>query len=413
MRTHANLPLSGIVVVDASRMLPGAVLARMLVDMGARVIKVEDPAGGDPLRAVPPLAGGMGAGFAAFYRGAESVALDLREPRHAAALRKLIKHSDVFVESFRPGTLKRWDLGRERLRALNPTLVTCSLSSYGASGDWGRRVGHDLNFTAQSGLLALLEVGHAGRPDSGAEPEAAASASANVGFASLEPAELPRIQAADVASGMLACSAIVAALYAREKTGIGADLDQPLACGPLPFLTWALADAAARQASDGPVDPAASPGMPDLHLAGKSPSYGVYRCQDGKRIALAALEPKFWMSLIEALDQPDLAGDGLDTGERGARARARLAHVFASKPRDHWLAMAAERNLPLTPVNDLADARRDPFYGDRVRIEADGRPGSYFPAWHGGKDRAAPILGEHTAAVLASVGFDLVASGRA
>ena len=141
-----------------------------------------------------------------------------------------------------------------------------------------------------------------------------------------------------------------------------------------------------------------------------SPSYGVYSCQDGKRVALGALEPKFWMALIEAIDQPDLAGDGLDTGERGQAARTRLATVFASKPREHWLDLARARNLPLTAVNDIAEARHDPHFGDPSHLEAHGLPGSYFPAWSGGRDKPVPKLGEHTIKVLAEVGFALEAA---
>ena len=141
---NSALPLAGTVVLDVSRMLPGAVLARTLVDLGARVVKVEDPRSGDPMRVTPPLVGGTGAGFLAFFRGVESVAIDLKAPAGAAALRKMARHADVLVESFRPGTLERWDLGYDRLAALNPGLVVVSLSSFGSEGEDADRIGHDL-----------------------------------------------------------------------------------------------------------------------------------------------------------------------------------------------------------------------------------------------------------------------------
>ncbi len=108
-------PLAGTVVVDLSRMLPGAVAVRILVDLGARVVKVEEPGTGDPMRVTPPLAGGVGAGFAAFFRGTESVCLDLRRPDGAGAFRRLVSHADVLLESFRPGTLERWGISLARL----------------------------------------------------------------------------------------------------------------------------------------------------------------------------------------------------------------------------------------------------------------------------------------------------------
>ncbi|MBM3269093.1 MAG: CoA transferase [Candidatus Sericytochromatia bacterium] len=357
-----ELPLDGFIVIDTTRMLPGAVLARLLGDLGARLLKVEDPAGGDPFRAAPPLENGIGAGFAALYRGAESLALDLRDPGDAAVVRKLVKHADVFVESFRPGTLERWDLGRARLRALNPGLVSCSLSSYGSAGEWASRVGHDLNFSAQSGLLPLLRGGRE------------------------EPADghLPRVQVADVASGLLACSAILAALLTRARTGIGADLDQPLALGPLPFVAWAQVDALLG-----------GPSMTTSHLAGAAPCYRTYVCADGQAVALGAIEPKFWASLVEAAGLPELAGAGLDTGSDGADAAARLATAFAARPRDHWLDVARDRNLPLTAAHDPVAAKADGYYG--------AAGGAWFGAWPA-RAGAAPRLGEHTARVLAEFG---------
>ncbi|MFZ5785471.1 MAG: CoA transferase, partial [Acidobacteriota bacterium] len=126
------LPLDGVNVLDLTRMLPGAVLARTLIDLGASLTKIEDPGVGDPYRHVPPVVGGTGAGFAVCYRGARSAALDLASSAGAAALLRLSRHADVLVESFRPGTLEAWGLGHQRLTATNPALVVCSLSSFGA-----------------------------------------------------------------------------------------------------------------------------------------------------------------------------------------------------------------------------------------------------------------------------------------
>lgn len=314
--SERDLPLEGLLVVDLSRMLPGAVLARQILDLGARLIKVEEPGAGDLMRLVPPMVGGVGVGFAAMLRGAESVALDLRSPDDAVRVRALADRADVVVESFRPGTLDRWGLGWEALSERNPRLVWCSLSSYGQSGSAAKLVGHDLNFMAATGALAALGTGG-----------------------------VPGLQIADVAGALLAASAILAALLDRERRGRGRRLDQPLVVAPLPFVTWAFAEASAGGGAGR-----------ELLLAGRCPCYRTYRCGDGTEVAVGALEPKFWAGLVELLGVPELAGAGYDAGEEGAAAARRLGEVFAEHPRDHWLALAAERGLPVSPVLGVAEA---------------------------------------------------------
>lgn len=366
----ASLPLEGTIVLDVSRMLPGAVLARTLVDLGARVIKVEDPHSGDPMRVTPPVVGGIGAGFLAFFRGVESVSLDLKSAAGAAALRRLVRHADVLVESFRPGTLERWDLGYERLASLNPGLVLVSLTSFGTDGPESSRIGHDLNFTAVTGLLSELPAG-----------------------------DLPRVQVADVGAGLLAVSATLAALLLRQRTGRGVHVDQPLVSGPLPFLTWAFAELGAGGG-----------GVLDGLLAGRSPSYRTYRCADGTRVALGALEPKFWIALCEMAGIPDHAADGLDTGDSGADAAGRLAAVFGTRPSRDWLELADALGIPLTPVNDLPAARDDLA----PRMERTSLPGGGVmptPAAFLGlpglrrPHAPAPALGADTLRVLHEMGF--------
>ena len=362
-------PLDGVVVLDATRMLPGAVLTRMLLDLGARVIKIEEPTAGDPLRLAPPQIDAMGAAFCAFFRGAESVCLNLRDPSGAAALRKLARHADVLAESFRPGTLDSWGLGPERLRSANPSLVVCSLSGFGCETD---RIGHDLNFVSASGLLSLL-------PGDG----------------------VPRIQLADISTGLLASTAVMAALLGRARTGTGCHIDQPLAAGPLPFLTLALSEAAAGGG-----------GLLQGLLSGRCPAYRLYRCSDGLEVALCALEPKFWVEWVENLGLPDLAGSGLDAGEAGRAAARRIQDRVASRPREHWLTLATERNLPLSAVHDLDSAASDlpARFLERTPTPGGaglpGIPGPFLPSLGRSPARAAPRLGEHTEPVLREFGVE-------
>jgi crotonobetainyl-CoA:carnitine CoA-transferase CaiB-like acyl-CoA transferase len=342
------------VVLDASRMLPGAVLARMLLELGARLIKIETPRGGDPLRSLEPTVDGIGAGFAEFFRGAESVCLDLSTEPGAGRFRKLADRADVLVESFRPGRLGGWGLGPAELLAARPSLVICSLVGFAPDDPAGSGVGHDLNLVAASGLLERL--GGAGK--------------------------VPRVQLADVTAALLACSAVLGALLGRARDGRGAHVVQPLASGPLPFLTLALADAAAG----------GEPSEADRLLAGECPAYHLYECGDGERIALGALEPKFWSAFVGALGLPDLEAAGLDSGPEGDAAARRVQEKLAERPREHWLALARELELPVSPVNALTTT-------------SDG-PGCYLPSIGRRPARPAPRLGEHTDSVLAAYGID-------
>ncbi len=353
-------PLAGLTVVDLSRMLPGAVAARQLLDLGARVVKIEAPDEGDPMRMVPPLIDGIGLPFAVLLAGAESVALDLREPDGVAAVRRLIARSDVVVESFRSGTLDRWGLSRNDLLALNPRLIGCSLPAFSTEAD---RVAHDLNLVAESGALDLM-------PGDG----------------------VPAIQLADVGAGMLATSAILAALLVRERRGEGVWLDQPLASGPRPFAAWARAEASLGRER-----------VVARLLGGGCPCYRTYRCGDGRLVAVAALEPKFWIGFVTALGADDLGGSGFAFGAEATAVVEVVEARLADRPAADWVALARELGLPVSAVRSLDDA-----------VAADESPAVPLPGggelrcggpWIEGlavpSDRPAPRLGEHTGAVLA------------
>ena len=365
-------PLDGVLVLDLSRMLPGAVLARQLLDLGARLIKIEEPGTGDPMRMVPPQVDGIGVGFATFYRGAESVALDLRTAEEAECLRRIAADMDVVVESFRPGSLEKWGLGCDELSAGNSRLVWCSLSSFGRAPEVRDRLAHDLNLSAMAGILDLV----GGR--------------------------VPRLQLADVTSGLLAASAILGGLLVRERTGSGLRIDQPLAAGPLPFLTWSWAD----QAQGGG-------GVLDTLLGGVCPCYRIYRCGDGRSLSLAALEPKFWMSFLEMIEVDELAESAFAVGKDCEKAVVTIERTLSAHPREHWLRIAAERKLPLGPVHDFDEAAADPAFAFAGLIEQapmpNGSTATGVGPWHPGlgrtPERPAPRLGEHTAAILAEFGI--------
>jgi crotonobetainyl-CoA:carnitine CoA-transferase CaiB-like acyl-CoA transferase len=371
MTSPTVLPLRGTTVLDVSRMLPGAVASRMLEDLGARVIKIEQPGAGDPMRTAPPLVGGVGAVFCAFYRGAESVCLDLKEPSDAAAFRELSGKAQVLIESFRPGTLARWGVGPAKLLSVHPALVVCSLSGFGNRAPDGVGVAHDINVVAWSGLLSLL-------PGDG----------------------VPRIQMADVAAGLMACSAVLAALLGRERTGRGGWIEQPLSGGPMPFLTLPMAEAAGGGG-----------GFAEDYLAGACPSYRLYTCGDGARLAVGAVETKFWVELVQLLALPELVGRGRDGGAAGRDAAERVQRKIEQQPRAHWLALFRERGLPVTPAHkpeDALDDLRVAGWIEQTPVPGGGTlalPAPYLRSLGVTPARPAPRLGEHTASILEEFGI--------
>ncbi len=367
MTTDQPLPLEGIMVLDVSRLLPGGILARQLLDLGARLIKIEEPGVGDPMRMVPPVMGGVGIGFAALLRGAESVCLDLTTSEGQEQLRRLASRVDVLVESFRPGTMTQWGLGYDQLTEANPRLVWCSLSSFGRGEAVRHRLAHDLNLIALTGALAAMGP------------------------------EQPRIQLADVGAGMLAASSILAALLRRERSGRGARVDQPLITGSLPFVTWRWAEAAAGREQ-----------VVDLLLGGACPCYRTYRCRGGDLIAVSALEPKFWLGFVSMLGVEDIDSAGFAVGAEGEAVVARVEEILARHGRDHWLDLAVKRGLPLSAVHPADLAAGDPLFADAGLLEdlalSDDETitgvGPWLPDVGRTPPRAAPALGEHTDAVL-------------
>ena len=367
MTTDQLRPLEGMVVLDVSRLLPGGILARQLIDLGARLIKIEEPGTGDPMRMVPPLVGGVGIGFATLLRGAESVCLDLTGDEGQTRLRSLAREADVLVESFRPGTMPNWGLGYEAIAEINPRLVWCSLSSFGHGEAVRHRLAHDLNLIALTGALDAMGP------------------------------EQPRLQLADVGAGLLAASSILAALLRRERTGRGGRVDQPLLTGSLPFMTWRWAEAATGREQ-----------VVDLLLGGACPCYRIYPCAGGELMAVSALEPKFWLGFVSMLGLDDLGGSGFAMGDEADAVVCRIEETLALHSREHWLALGEKDGLPLSAVHTAGEAGRDRIFIDAGLVEElsvkDGDPVSGVGPWLPGVGRTprrpAPALGEHTEAVL-------------
>lgn len=365
--------LSGVRVLDLTRLLPGPYATQLLADAGADVVKVESPRRGDPAREMPPTAeDGTGRLFDAVNRGKRSIALDLKTDEGREAFDALAAAADAVVEGFSPGTADRLGVGYEDVSERNPDVVYCSLSGYGQTGAFRKRAGHDLNYVAVTGVL------DATRRDGTEAPR------------------IPGVPVADMAGGLFAAFSVVAALLSRELGNGGAYVDASLADAVL-----SVAQPLSAVAFDG--DP--RPG--DTPLTGTYPWYDVYEAADGEYVTLAALERPFWETFCEAADRPDLVEyhGTIDPAER-EMLRAELVEVFASHSAQTWETLCGADGM-VARVRTPRQAVSLDHFSDRGVVH-DGRVG--FPARVDGEhpraDEHVPELGEHTEEILREVGFD-------
>ena len=381
-----SAPLEGVRVLDLSRLLPGPVCTLHLADLGADVVKVEDTGAGDYARAlglassgdgrVPPVA--PSAFFRMVNRNKRSLSLDLKADAGRAAFLRLAERADVIVESFRPGVVDRLGIGYAAVAAVNRRIVYCSITGYGQTGPYRDRAGHDINYLGYAGVLD--QTGTAGGP----------------------PA-LSNLQVADLLGGaMNASTAILAAMLGAARTGEGTHVDVAMTEGALAHNIFALH----AVETFGHVQARGE----DL-LTGGVPCYGVYATQDGRYLAVGALEEKFWRALCEALGRPDLVAGQLATGRAGDTARRQLAAIFAQRPQAHWIERLAGVECCVTPVLSLDETLVDPQVRarDMVVTAADGRR-QYAPPFRlAGHTfsiaRDAPRQGEHSEEVLRESGF--------
>ena len=370
--------LRGIRVLDLSRLLPGPFLTMVLADMGADVVKIEDPRVGDYLRAFPPAKGGVAGRFLAVNRGKRSLALDLKAPAGRAAFLQMVERADIVVESFRPGVMAKLGVDYEVLAARNPRLVMCSISGYGQTGPYIARAGHDLNYIALAGVLAM------GGPAGGAP-------------------QMPGVQIADLAGGALwSATAILGALVGRERTGRGAHLDISMTEGALALLAAEL----------GNLDCGARPTRGVETLNGGLACYGVYRTQDDRYLAVGALEPKFWIALNQAIGRAPNVAEIVGAPADQARTRAELAAIFATRPAGEWHALLSQHDCCVEIVLEPDELADHPLHRAReVFFELDGGPGVgpirqvRTPIGAPAHSTAPPRLGQHSREVLADYGL--------
>src|SRR5438270_4058745 len=296
------MALAGLRVLDLTRLLPGAFCTMLLADWGADVVKVEEPVGGDYMRWTPPLKDGQSVLFNAVNRNKRSLTLNLKADSGRELFKRLASRADAVVEGNRPGVMTRLGLGWDVLHGLNRNLVLCSITGYGQDGPWAARAGHDLNSMATAGALYLN-----GPPE--------------------RPLPLS-VQVADIgAGGVGAAAAMLAALLEVARGGEGRHLDVSMTDGALSWLALPLAEMGMEERS---------PEREGWRLTGRYPCYRVYRCRDGGFYSVAALEPKFWSALCEALERPELTARQFAEGEEGERVQQQLEAAFAQHTRPEW-----------------------------------------------------------------------------
>ncbi|MCR6631119.1 MAG: CoA transferase [Magnetospirillum sp.] len=326
--------LAGTRILDLTQYIPGPYATQWLSDLGAEVVKVEPPAG-DPMRTMGPLdPDGTTAWYKLANRNKVVVTLDLKTEAGRGAFAKLVEKADVLVEAYRPGVLDRLGFAQAELHRLNPRLVHCSLSGYGQTGPWASVAGHDLTYVALSG--GLNASGVAARPVMTYPP------------------------LADHAGAMLTMTSVLAALLRRGTTGKGCHLDISLAEAALAWMPGILT-AAHRWDED-----AREAGL----INGGAACYRVYRAGDGRFVALAALEPKFWSKFCEVVGRPEWIHRQAEPMPQNELI-ADLEALFLTRGREAWVALLGPADCCFEPVLVPAEVAAHPQWKDRGVVRTD------------------------------------------
>jgi len=369
-------PLSGIRILDLTRLLPGPVATLHLADLGADVIKIEDPQIGDYARTLGIEKTAADSEDSAYFRminrNKRGLCLDLKKPEGVEIFLRLARDADVIVESFRPGVVDKLGIGYGAIAAINPKITYCAISGYGQDGPYRHLAGHDINYLGYAGVL-----GQIGR-DGG------------------DPA-IPNFQIADLLGGALtATMGILAAVIEARSSGKGRYIDVSMTDSVLAHTYFAML----RLAQFGHSAP---PGG-DV-LSGGMPCYAVYRCADGKHMAVGALESKFWHLCCGVLERPTWVARQFDP-----TLRAEMAELFACQPRDEWASRFATVDCCVTPVLSQEEALQNEQISARDMVHTETGITQFAPPlklsdFAFSIRQPAPRVGEHNRAILAEAGY--------
>ena len=378
-------PLSGMVTLDLTQILAGPMCTMVLADMGADVIKVEKPNGGDDNRRMgPPFIKDWSAGFLAVNRNKRSLALDLRNDAGRGVFRRLVEDADVVVENFRPGVMERLGLGYVELAAIKPSLVYCTISGYGSTGPARNRGGFDLVAQGVSGLMSI--TGHPNSPP------------AKVG-----------VPVTDLTAGLFAANGIMAAYIHALKTGQGQMVDTSLMEAGVAYTVWESSVYFAEGEIPGPLGSAHRVSAP----------YQALRTRDGYLNLGAATQPT-WEQLCRAIGREDLMEDERfrapwDRKAREEELAALLEETFSTQDTEHWLELLDGAGVVAGPIYNMEQVYRDPqvLARDMLVDTEDPELGTIhnigvpvkLSATPGSIRRRAPALGEHSGQILLDHGF--------
>ncbi|TNF25863.1 MAG: CoA transferase [Deltaproteobacteria bacterium] len=303
--------LTGTKIVDLTRLLPGPLCTRWLCDMGAEVIKIEDPHVGDYAKHYPPLdENGVGVLYQKLNEGKTFVEIDLKEKNGKESLLEMVQDADIVVESFRPGVMEKMGIGFDQLKKRNPQIILCSISGYGQKDEKNSHPGHDINYLGWSGILSTLE-------ENGSIP-------------------VPGFQLADIAGGsMTSLSSILAALHQVKKTNEAIHLDVSMTHSLLPFLAIIKNQLEAK-----------APGI----ITGESACYSIYKTKDEKFMALGAMEKKFWDQFCNQINKPEWLTRHPGIGKEFSPLKQDIQTLVGSQTREYWTNLFMNADACFTPV---------------------------------------------------------------
>jgi crotonobetainyl-CoA:carnitine CoA-transferase CaiB-like acyl-CoA transferase len=383
--TTSELPLEGIRVVDLSRVLAGPFCGALLGDLGADVVKVEDPGVGDESRTWPPHKDGEAAGYLVNNRNKRGIAIDLKSADGVEIVRRLARDADVLIENFRTGTMEEFGLGYDALSRINPKLIYCSVSAFGRTGPRAEGAGYEALMQAFSGIMSIT-----GEPG---------GAPVRCGVSFL-----------DLTTGILCALGVMSALHLRARTGVGQRVDGSLldtAVGLLNFQAEGYLLAGLVPKALGSAHPALSP-------------YRNFRCRDGQWVFIAGANDRLWKRLATALGLAEMADDpkfsvNVERVKHRKELEARLEAAIGAHDREPLLKLLDDAGVPATPVNSVDQVLNDSQTATRTVIRRMKHPklGDIpvvgMPITFSRIDpvirRHAPARGEHTDEVLRDAGY--------
>lgn len=364
--------LEGITVIDLTRLLPGGLCTKILSDLGARVIKVEEPSKGDYIREYPPKVNGISVFHHMLNHGKESITINLKKREGREILLKLAEKADIFIEGFKPSTAKKLQITYDEISKVNPRIIHCSLTGYGQSGIYTNIPAHDINLIALTGLLDACR----------AEGKMA----------------IPSTQIADIAGGLIAALSIILSLYNREKNNEGTYIDVSMMDASMLFALYLIGWCWLQRRH---------PKTEETPLTGMLPCYNIYETRDDRWITLGLLEREHWIRFCKAIGREDLIAFQFHP-----KARGKISKEIKLREESYWIKLASNLEICISPIKNIIEAVEDPHIIERKILKRiDNIMLLAYPAIINDirplRIGRGPKLGEHTYKILGELGYDV------